>query len=162
MATTTAIILIGQAHQNHSGINPTHLIRFTENDSPALILQQLEGSKEPKKVIVPTFENTIDDIYLMVAVFILKRITPSKEIHNLKRKSLYEILDEKERFSLYAETKKIFENINIKLVFNIFDESHLLSQLDIIKNYPNDFEVTLPALKKEFSVWANKIITKGI
>lgn len=161
MATTTAIILVGQAHQNHSGINPTHLIRFTENDRPALILQRLEGYEKPK-VIVPTVENTIDDIYLMVAVFILKCITPSKEIHNLKRKSLYEILDEKERFSLYAETKKIFENINIKLVFNIFDESHLLRQLDIIKNYPNDFEVTLPAMKKEFSVWANKIITKGI
>ena len=45
MATTTAIILIGHAHQNHSGINPTHLIRFTENDRPALILQQLEGNK---------------------------------------------------------------------------------------------------------------------
>lgn len=75
---------------------------------------------------------------------------------------MYEILDDKERFSLYAETKKIFEKKNMKLVFNIFDGSHLLSQLDIIKNYPNDFEVTLPALKKEFDVWANKITTKGI
>jgi hypothetical protein len=161
MATTTAIILIGHAHQNHSGINPTHLIQFTENDRPALILQQLEGNAD-LKVIIPTVENTVDDIYLMVAVFILKCITPSKEIHNLKRNSLYEILDEKERFSLYAETKKLFEKKNIKLVFNILDGSHLLSQLDIIKNYPNDFEVTLPALKKEFDVWANKITTKGI
>lgn len=161
MATTTATIFIGNAHPNHSGINPTHLIRFTENDRPALILQQLEGNAE-NKVIIPTVENTVDDIYLMVAVFILKRVTPSKEIHNLKRNSLYEILDDKERQSLYAETRKIFETTKIKLVFNILDDSHLLSQIDTIKTYPNDFEVTLPAIKKEFEAWANKIVTKGI
>jgi hypothetical protein len=44
---TTATILIGHAHQNHSGINPTHLIRFTENDRPALILQSLENNEKP-------------------------------------------------------------------------------------------------------------------
>lgn len=161
MATTTAIILIGQTHQNHSGINPTHLIRFTENDRPALILQSLDEEME-RKVIIPTLENTVDDIYLMIAVFVMKKLNPSKEIHNLERKSLYEILDEKERTDLYAKTKKIFEQSRIKLVFNILDDSHLLNQIDEIKTYPNDFEVTLPALKKEFDVWANKIVNKGI
>ena len=91
MATTTATILVGHAHQNGSGINPTHFIQFTENDRPALILREIEGGKR-KKVIIPTVENTVDDIYLMIAVFILKLIKPSKEIHNLERKSLYEIL----------------------------------------------------------------------
>ena len=45
MATTTATILIGRAHQNDSGINPTHFIQFTENDRPALILQAIEGKE---------------------------------------------------------------------------------------------------------------------
>jgi hypothetical protein len=108
MATTTAIILIGHVHQNHCRINPKHLMRFTENERPTLLLQQLEGNKE-LKVIIPTVENIIDDIYWMVAVFILNCITPPKEIHNLKRNSLDEILDDKERFSLYNETKKILE-----------------------------------------------------
>lgn len=161
MATTTATIFVGSTHQNHSGINPTYLIRFTENDRPALILQDLEG-KEELKVIIPTIENTIDDIYLMIAVYILKKITPSKEIHSKERKSLYEILDSEERISLYSETKKIFEETKIKLVFNILDGSHLLNQINVIKNYPNDFEVTLPALKKEYDAWTNKIITKGM
>jgi hypothetical protein len=53
MATTTATIFIGYAHQNHSGINPTHLIRLTENDRPALILQSLQSNDTPK-VIIPT------------------------------------------------------------------------------------------------------------
>lgn len=161
MATTTATIFIGQAHQNHSGINPTHMIRFTENDKPALILQMLDGNSE-NKVIIPTIENTVNDIYLMIAVFVLKKITPSKEIHNLQRKSLYDILDKQERFELYAETKKIFESTKIKLVFNVLDGSHLLNQIDIIKKYPNDFEVTLPTIKKEYDAWSNKIVIKGI
>ena len=161
MATTTATVFIGHAHQNNSGINPTHLIRFTENDRPALILQDLDG-KEEIKVIIPTLENTVDDIYLMIAVYILKKILPSKEINNLQRNSLYELLDLEERISLYKESKKVFEEIKIKIVFNILDDSHLLSQIDVIKTYPNDFEVTLPAIKKEYSAWGNKIYTKGI
>jgi hypothetical protein len=161
MATTTAIILIGRAHQNNSGINPTHIIRFTENDRPALILQSLEGVPE-EKVIIPTIENTVNDIYLMIAVFILKQVKPSKEIDNVHRESLYEILEEQERIALYKETREILEAIRIKVVFNIFDDSHLLNQVDIIKTYPHDFEVTLPALKKEFSAWSNKVVTKGI
>lgn len=161
MATTTAIILVGHAHQNNSGINPTHIIRFTENDRPALILQNLEVNND-HKVIIPTIENTVNDIYLMIAVFILKKVNPSKEIHNLNRESLYDILDEKERLILYSDAKKIIEETNIKVVFNILDDSHLLNQIDVIKSYPNDFEVTLPAMKKEYNAWANTIVTKGI
>ena len=98
----------------------------------------------------------------MIAIYILKMVTPSKELHNTQRKSLYELLDENERFQLYSQTKKIFEATKIKLVFNILDDSHLLGQVDIIKDYPNDFEVTLPAVKKEYNAWSNSIITKGI
>lgn len=118
MATTTATIFIGQAHQNHSGINPTHFIRFTENDRPALILQTLDGNSE-NKVIIPTIENTVDDIYLMIAVFILKKVNPSKEIHNLQRKSFYDIFDKQERLALYVESKKIFESTK-KNLYSIF------------------------------------------
>ena len=160
MATTTAIILIGKAHQNDSGINPTHLIQFTENDRPALILQTIEGESK-KVVIIPTIENTIDDIYLMIAVFVLKAIKPSKKLNSITRKSLYDILDEEERKTLYKGTKDILIANRIKVVFNIFDNSHLLNLLNQIKKYPNDFEVTLPALKKELNIWNNKVIRKG-
>jgi predicted YcjX-like family ATPase len=42
------------------------------------------------------------------------------------------------------------------------DNSHLLTQLDAIKKYPNDFEVTLPVMKKEYNEWSQKVLTKGI
>lgn len=72
MSTTTATILIGRAHQNHGGIIPTHLIQLTENSRPSLLLQPIEGPSDVK-VVIPTLENIVDDIYLMVTVFILNK-----------------------------------------------------------------------------------------
>lgn len=159
MATTTATIFIGQTHPNHSGINPTHLIRLTENDRPTLILQSLENIEE-NKVIIPTIENTIDDIYLMIAVFILKKLKPQKELHTNERISIYDILNQNERVELYDKTKIIIQETEIKIVFNIFDDSHLLNQIDIIRQYPNDYEVTVPSIKNEYSSWSGKVIFK--
>jgi hypothetical protein len=156
MASTTAIILVGQAHQNHSGINPTHLIQFTENSRPALILNDLEGKSE-SIVIVPTLENTIDDIYLMIATFILKQIKPTKDLNDIHGNSMYELFTNDERFSLYKQSFDIFQKNNVKVVFNILDGSLLKHQIDIIKKYPNDFEVTQTTLKKEYNAWSDKI-----
>jgi hypothetical protein len=161
MSTTTAVILIGQAHQNDSGINPTHIIQFTENSRPALILKELDG-RNNNKVIIPTLENTIDDIYLIIAVYILKLVNPPKQLDNFQKDSLYDILNNEERKKLYEETIMTFKNIRLKVVFNILDESHLLNHLEQIKKYPNDFEVTLPAFKKEYNAWSKQVITKGL
>jgi len=156
MATTTAIILIGQAHQNHSGINPTHSIRLTENFRPSLILNSVEDKEEPI-IIIPTVENMVDDIYLMISVFIIKGINPEKEIQTKERKSLYDILSDQERYDLYEKSKTSIQKAKIKVAFNLLDGSHLLNQLDKIKQYPNDFEVTIPHLKKEFNAWSGKV-----
>ncbi len=161
MATTTATILVGRAHQNHSGIIPTHLIRLTENSRPALIMQSLEGM-EDVKIVIPTLENMVDDIYLMIAVFVLKKFENLEHIHNEESKSIYDLFSEKERYTLYNKTKKIIRGSGIKVVFNILDNSHLLSQIDIIKKYPKDIEVTLPSFKKEFNTWNKKVTAKGI
>lgn len=146
MATTTATILIGQNHPNHSGINPTHIIRFTENSRPALILQSFTDNEE-NIVVIPSV-NFVDDIYLMISVFILKKVAPSKDLLKTRGGTFYEDFQEQERFSLYEETKKVITNTNIKVVFNILDGSSLLNFIDVIKSYPNDFEVTMPTLKK--------------
>ena len=94
--------------------------------------------------IIPNVDNTVNDIYLVIAVFVLKYLTPSDEIHNLDKNSLYEIKEEHERLSLYSETIRYLKKQKIKVLFNILDDSHLLNQIDIIETYPNDFEVTLP------------------
>lgn len=160
MATTTATIFVGTSHPNDGGINSTHLILFTENDRPALIMQDLSG-KEKEIIIIPTLENTIDDIYLMIAVFILKKIKPTKKINNIKKESLYDILETKERNKLYIKTLELVNEFNIKVVINILEGSHLLGIIEQIKKYPNDFEVTITSLKKEYDRWSNSIKTIG-
>uniref|UniRef100_UPI00359442DF hypothetical protein n=1 Tax=Persicitalea sp. TaxID=3100273 RepID=UPI00359442DF len=115
-----------------------------------------------KKVVIPTIENTIDDIYLMIAVYVLKKVEPSKELHNLTRTSIYDILTNDERHQLYETANNELKKNTIKVVFNILDDSHLLKQLEAIKSYPNDFEVTLPSMKSEYDAWTKQITTKGI
>ena len=156
MSTTTATILVGRAHQNHSGIIPTHLIQLTENSRPSLLLQPIEGPSDVK-VVIPTLENIVDDIYLMVTVFILNKIKPAKDIDNWERLSMYDVFDENERSSLYEESRRIIKDTSIKIIFNIFEGSHLLNYVDIIKEYPNDLEITLSTLKKELSAWSDKL-----
>lgn len=160
MATTTATILIGGAHQNNSGINPTHIILFTENDRSAIILKSLEGKSEDK-IVIPTIENTVDDIYLTIAVYVFNWLKPSIELANVNRDSLSDILNQDERINLYNETLIFFEKNRVKVVFNILNDSHLLTQLDAIKKYPNDFEVTLPVMKKEYNAWSQKVLKNG-
>ncbi len=154
MATTTAIILIGQADLYHDGIIPTHLIRLTENDRPALILRSIEGDEEPI-IVVPTIENMVDDIYLMISVFILKTLNLEKKIQTKNRESIYDIFNKQERFVLYEKAKTSIQKFNIKVVFNILEKSHLLSQIDKIKQCPYDFEVTVPYIK--FNAWLGKV-----
>ena len=156
MSTTTATILVGRAHQNHSGIIPTHLIQLTENSRPSLLLQPIEGPSDVK-VVIPTLENIVDDIYLMVTVFILNKIKPAKDIDNWERLSMYDLFDENERSSLYEESRRIIKDTSIKIIFNIFEGSHLLNYVDIIKEYPNNLEITLSTLKKELSAWSDKL-----
>jgi hypothetical protein len=161
MATTTAIILIGQAHPNDSGINPTHLMQLTENDRPALILQNI-GARGGEVVIIPTLENLLDDIYLTIAVYVLGIVNPPRSLDSFDKKSLYDIFSSEERQRLYEETKDALQKNRFKVTFNILEGSHLLQKVEQIKQYPNDFEVTLPAFKKEFDIWSGSVVTKGI
>lgn len=161
MATTTATIFVGKNHPYDSGIKATHLIFFNENDRPSLVLKSL-STPEDEVIMIPTLENTIDDIHLMITVFILKKIVPSKPLNTAEKKSLHEILDNKERIQLYNEIKTLLNESKIKVVFNILDGSHLLTQLDKIKTYPNNYEVTVCTMKKEYDGMSRKIRTKGI
>lgn len=156
MSTTTATIFIGQAHANDSGINPTHFILFTENSKPAILLYEIEGSKEPL-TLIPTVQNTIDDIYLLVASYVMRGLKINQDIH---QKCMYDIFSDEERLKLYSETKAYLTENRIKLVFNLLDGSHLLNQINLIKQYPNDFEITIPTFKKEHQHWGNQVVTK--
>ena len=63
-------------------------------------------------------------------------------------------------FQLYDQSKKSFQGAGLKVVFNILDDSSLLRQIELIKNYPNDYEVTLPYIKFDYNAWSKKVELK--
>ncbi|NLO72159.1 MAG: hypothetical protein GX102_14695 [Porphyromonadaceae bacterium] len=159
MATITTTIFIGQSHPNHGGISPTHIILLTENSRPSLTLRSMEGDQKPI-TIIPTIENMVDDIYLMIAVYVLKKIKTRKELYNEKNESLYEIFDEDSRKSMYRQVMTDLQKLNMKIVFNLLDGSNLIHQIEKIKQYPVDFEITKPFIVREYSPWQNKVIQR--
>jgi hypothetical protein len=152
MGTLTAFIYIGTSHPNHSGIIPTHFITLSENDRPCLQLKSIDTNKEIISII-PTIENMIDDIHFIVYSFVLEKGYTDLNYH---LKEMSQLFTEEERKKIYEEVKKGLQNMDIKIVFNILDGSSLLNKLDSIKLYPNDYEVTTPVLKKEYSHWTQK------
>jgi hypothetical protein len=155
MATTTATIFIGQTHQNDSGIIPTHLIQFTENDTPGIKLINLSTLKPIK--IIPSIDKPIDDIFLVIAIYILGGISISKQLEN---NCVSEVFEKHELHELYNQSKNILEVQKIKTVFNLLDNSILLRHIEDIKQYPNDFEITTPIYKKEYNRWSNEVVIK--
>ena len=146
MGTFTAFIYIGKSHPNHSGIIPSHSIILSENSRPCLQLNSIENNKEIIRII-PTIENMIDDIHFLVYSFVLKK---NHTDFNFHLKEMYQLFSEEERKKLYEEVKNGLQNTELKIVFNILDGSSLLNKIDCIKQYPNDYEVTTPAFKKEY------------
>jgi Ni,Fe-hydrogenase I cytochrome b subunit len=153
MSTTTASIFIGHGHPNDGGINPSHWIQFTEGSILAMYLYDLENPQVPLAMI-PTVDHTIDDIYLMIVIFVLKGIHVGKDVQH---QTMYEVFTEAERSALYDEAKAYLAAHRIKVIFNLFVECHLLNQLDLIKAYPEDVEITTPAFKKEYSHWSQQV-----
>ncbi|HPD63892.1 MAG TPA: hypothetical protein P5050_00840 [Bacteroidia bacterium] len=156
MASRTAIILVGTAHPYHSGINPDYIIMLSENSRPALILQSLDEPDKEPVVVIPTIQNTVDDIYLMISVFILKKLDPGKSLYTPDRKSMYDIFSDNERMELYEKSREIIKDFNFKVVFNLLEGSLLLSQFESMKKYTNDYEVTVPAFKNEYNIMTGK------
>jgi hypothetical protein len=153
MATFTAQMLIGQKHSYDSGIiNISHSLYLSENSRPAWILTPTDIFNEhkqaqPRITWIPTLENMLDDILLMVSYFILKDENISQELSKIDSKKLsflemYEDIDKETRLKLYKSNKDIIGGYkDLKLVFSIFKGSSLISAIEEIKNYGLDYEL---------------------
>jgi hypothetical protein len=148
MSTITAFILIGEAHENHSGIIPTHYIALYESDHPSLSLQKIDSNKEIIR-IRPAEEKLVDNIYLLIHTFILNAEINSFD--SMNGKEIHKLYNDRKENMTYEQIMENLKTHDLKVVFNILVGSTLLNQLDRIKDYPNDFEVTTPKFRKEYS-----------
>jgi len=161
MATTTGQILIGRSHPNDGGIVDFHCLYFMEGDRPSIIFNDSINSNE-SIVVIPTIERTIDDIFFVIVYFILKSNSIQKKIINTSYIEMYDVFSVHERDEIYNDVQNILSEQNLKVIFNIFENSHLLSLVDDIKKYKINFEVTKTIVKREFNRWSGEYETKGL
>ena len=147
MGTGTAQLLVGSGHLYHDGIIPTHRIYLIENGRPAIIMagENLFMFKREhvtqEFIWIPTVENMLDDIFLMIAVFIVrdKKLLKYLNKYNCNYKSrqfvLYDNLMEDEREYLYEYCKNVVQFP--KIVLTVLNESTIKNQIEGIINYRN-------------------------
>ena len=149
MATTTSFILAGKSHPNDGGINIYHCIQLTEGSAPAYTMRAWvedeliypDMAKDKTKVMIPTIENALDDLLLMIMVWAVKDMSDVYFSVN-DRIEMYSIADE-ERFKLYALSKQLAAKTALKLVINLIDSKSLLNenQLAQLADYSIEFQV---------------------
>ncbi|MFY0546388.1 hypothetical protein [Brevibacillus sp. H7] len=170
MGTITAQILIGEAHPNHGGIYPTHVLYLSENSRPSWILTEhnilVESTGNQKPIIWnPTVENMLEDALLMISYYVMKNPLITATMHSALEKSkkpyiqLYEAFEQEELPQLYAINKQI--SCRYKLVINVFEGSTILQQLKVLEEYGMEVEVTIPVYSRSFSRWRNQMGIKG-
>lgn len=154
MSTITAFILVGKAHEKYSGIIPTHYISLYESDHPSLSLHRIEDNKEIIR-IKPSTDKLIDNIYLLINIFVLKEDINSTD--KMNGKQIHKYFNENKENMTHEKLIEILKTFDFKVVFNILTGSTLLNQLERIKDYPNDIEITVPKFRKEYSNKTNKV-----
>jgi len=169
MGAITVQILIEETHSDYKGIKPTHYLFLSEEgiSSLTLVSENLYTNEATftKKVWNPTLENTLEDAFLMIALYVLK----DEEITNYARDwfkdssknniSMYNDIDKENRLKLYELSRNIYSSL--KIVVTIMDGSSILNQLKIIEDYQMEIEVCTTSYSKLYYSWAREKIEKG-
>lgn len=169
MGTLTAQILVGSAHPNHDGIEPTHYLFLSENSRPAWILtsqniSSLNFDRHPpirsSIVWIPTVENMLEDALLMIAYYIVRdpdireMANSFTEMKRAQRQELYGLFTAEQRQELYRKCRQI-ERFP-KVIVSIFHDSSIRSKVAVLEHYQMDFEVCMVCYSRSSTGWRNK------
>jgi len=161
MATMTAQMLIGYGHPNDDGINPFNYIFLSENSKLAWILVHqniFQGNPNNEKIIwIPTIENTVYDVMLMIAIYICK----DKEIIEMSKidltKKYIDIYSEIEKSKLDNLYKKCLEFDKYpKIILSVFKGSVLEQHIRALTDFNMDLEILTPSFSRLYSRWTDK------
>ena len=139
----TAQVLIGECRLCNGGLIPEYQIFLWENENPVLTLQELHSDRE--WLWFPGRESMVDDIFLMISSVILEEI----DIKALEHLSLLDEYTEKERYDYYELVREKSQYWNKKVILNLFRNSLLENQLEHLKDYGCNMEVTTTRYLKE-------------
>ncbi len=155
----TTFIIVGNSPSFTPGIpNPGYLLLLYENDRPAWELIPLypELQKDLGRhsiVWIPSIENMLEDALLMIGIYVVK----DKElIENAKRAfegsldsgSEVYFADKKKLKNLRSIARRKLQNYDIALIIVPEEDSTILKQLGILREYGNLwYQVSLPDKK---------------
>ena len=169
MATCTAQILVGLAHPNHGGINPSYQLFLSENSRPCWECYPI-GTSSPGQVwkneghtvwIPPGPENILKCGLLMVALHCFDPMgsqAVNKELVSSAKSMSKKIMDEfvdmsiltdKQFKELYGMAKKIKIDDSTKLIVTVLAGSSITGRLKELKKHKYDFEVCFSDLITE-------------
>jgi hypothetical protein len=169
MATMTAQILIGSAHQNHGGINPSHFLFLSENSRPAWILtpQNIHPDDRPvppRVVWIPTPDNLLFDALAMIALHVCRDASVLEAAGEAFEDPLAERLelidDAKGPLDAMYNACRNIEHFP-KLVITLFEDARLDEQLPILDDFTMDVEVCRPTFVRAYSAWTKTTRVEG-
>jgi hypothetical protein len=139
MATDTAYMLVGTAHQNDGGMIPTHELTLSENSRPSWSLYKRRGPK-PISVWTPTVEDMLEDGLLMAGLLAIgdKSLTDAAKVVSPKCELYDDILPES-RKRLHELCREIPPTNKVTLT--VLRGSTILRQLPVLEKYQIDVEV---------------------
>jgi hypothetical protein len=163
MSTVTATILVGSAHQNHTGIIPTHQLLLTENSRPAWSLFDMHSGNR-RSVWVPTVEDMLEDGLLMVGLLVVQDEELIAAARGFRggysdRVEMYDDIDESERRRLHELCRGL--GPITKLVVTVLEGSSLARQLAVLRRYQFGVEVCPSVYQRESSSWSEAVQERG-
>lgn len=150
MGSYTGHIFIGKTDDFHGGIIPQFTLQLWENSTPRLILSRVAGKGKRGKLAlwVPTVDHMIDDVMLMIGLYVEQNETLVKYFQrvipqhvSMEDLEIWRHVTDEIRQSLYAVCQQIlFRNY---VVFSLLNGCHLSLQLDHLAQYKLNGEVCL-------------------
>lgn len=160
----TAQILVGRAHPNHGGINPSHYLFLSE--ALTLVPQNIfpEEVEDQRRITwIPTRENILEDALLMIGLYVLEDERLLELAHeyftdfSADRIELHNDIDEDKLEELYQECRKL--DYQYKIVINDFDDGRLHHK--VLEEYSMDVNLCTPDYKRWYSRWQDEVRTEG-
>jgi hypothetical protein len=140
MGTFTAQMLIGHAHPNHDGIDPTHVAMLSENSRPSWTLREWEGERAPRVVWIPTLEHMLEDGLLLACLRVVRApdLVAEADAKLMGERAELHKVDQARLSALRAGCRPLE---GFKVVLTVLDGSTLSQQLKTLDEYRMDVEV---------------------
>lgn len=177
MSTCTAELILGQADQNHSGIQFNHRLSLYENSRSVLVMERkpsLDDTGELMDRWIPHPDAMLEDAMVMLAGYgardpeVLRLIAEMKKVSVAGEIFDLGAVDEGLMEKLYAASRKAFKltvhrtrhsisSERWKVMACIFKFSNLLESVGRLDSYDIDVEICQSVYQSEYSPWNDSI-----